>query len=57
MNKYMLCFSKPKCNWCNKKNVEIYKIKKVCKWQGLYICYNCLINKFNNKGEQRPRYK
>ena len=57
MNKYMFCFSKSKCNWCNNKKVEIYKITKVCKWQGLHICNNCLVNKFNNNGDQRPKYK
>lgn len=57
MNKYMYCFSKPKCNWCNDNKVELYKITKVCKWQGLHICNNCLINKLNNKGDQRPKYK
>lgn len=52
-----MCCIRPKCNWCNSRNNEIFRIDIYCKWQGLHICVNCYNNKIKNIGVQYPRFK
>ena len=36
-----MCCLRKKCNWCNKRKSDIYKIELICKWTNLHICEDC----------------
>ena len=36
-----MCFINSKCNWCNKRKTDVYKIKFYCKWYNYNICIEC----------------
>ena len=43
-----------KCNWCNKRSSEIFRIKKHCKWYNFNICKHCYTNKMLYENNKRP---
>ncbi len=52
-----MCCRKPKCNWCNTRNKELFKIDIFCKWKGLNICIDCYNNKLNGLSPKYPQYR
>ena len=51
-----MCLIGNKCNWCGKREKNIYKINIWCKWYGYHICEDCYDNKLINKIKY-PKYK
>jgi len=49
-----MCFINSKCNWCNKRKTDVYKIKFYCKWYNYNICIECYNYKSINKSNIKP---
>ncbi len=44
-----MCFRKSKCNWCNCRKEDVWKIKIWCKYYNMIICEECYDKKMRGE--------